>query len=177
MWRSRTRKHFFGLVTFFVTSFPKNVTFWHRRYKKILNGKKLIILLRPDFTPNKHYENSLVDNNCDLNVLTSHHVPFTPGNSRLFSFGLRSILTSHGLMLVRDSLSRCTSDWPLTITCYILTLTSQPIHPSDGTSFQVFTDAQGWEVWNTWTHILFRWRKTITNQLLKTLPKQHITHK
>jgi len=40
MWRSRTRKYFFSLVTFFVTSFPKNVTFWPRQYKKKLNGKK-----------------------------------------------------------------------------------------------------------------------------------------
>jgi len=31
---------FFWLVTFFVTSFPENVTFWHRRYKTFLNGKK-----------------------------------------------------------------------------------------------------------------------------------------
>ena len=28
MWRSRTRKCFIQLVTVFVTSFPKNVTFW-----------------------------------------------------------------------------------------------------------------------------------------------------
>ena len=27
-------------MTFFVTSFPKNVTFWHRQYKTFLNGKK-----------------------------------------------------------------------------------------------------------------------------------------
>ena len=40
MWRSRTRKHLFKLVTFFVTSFPKNVTFWPRRYKKKFNRKK-----------------------------------------------------------------------------------------------------------------------------------------
>ena len=44
--------------------------------------------LRP--APKEHYENSLLDrnNNCDLNVFTS-----------------RQVLTSHGLMLVRDSLS------------------------------------------------------------------------
>jgi len=30
MWRSRTRKYFFKLVTFFVKSFPKNVTFGPR---------------------------------------------------------------------------------------------------------------------------------------------------
>jgi len=40
MWRSRTRKYFFDLVTFFVTSFPKNVTFWPRRNKTFLNGKE-----------------------------------------------------------------------------------------------------------------------------------------
>jgi len=40
MWRSRTRKYFFQSVTFFVTSFPKNITFWPRLYKKNLNGKK-----------------------------------------------------------------------------------------------------------------------------------------
>ena len=40
MWRSRTRKYFFWLVTFFVTSFPKNVTFWPRRYITLLNWKK-----------------------------------------------------------------------------------------------------------------------------------------
>ena len=40
MWRSRTRKYFFQLVTFFVTSFPENVTFWPRRYKTFLNGKE-----------------------------------------------------------------------------------------------------------------------------------------
>jgi len=39
MWRSRTRKYLFELLTFFVTSFPKNVTFWPR-YKTFLNGKK-----------------------------------------------------------------------------------------------------------------------------------------
>jgi len=33
-------KIFVELVTFFVTSFPKNFTFWHRRYKTFLNGKK-----------------------------------------------------------------------------------------------------------------------------------------
>jgi len=33
-------KIFFWLVMFFVTSFPKNVTFWPRRYKTFLNGKK-----------------------------------------------------------------------------------------------------------------------------------------
>ena len=32
MWRSCTRKYFFELVTFFVTSFPKNVTIWPLRY-------------------------------------------------------------------------------------------------------------------------------------------------
>jgi len=69
----------------------------------------------PVFTPNEHDENSLVDRNND--------------------YDLRSILTSHGLMLVRDSLSQCTSDWTLTITCYILTLTIQPIHLGNGTSF------------------------------------------
>jgi len=31
---------------------------------------------------------------------------------------LRSILTSHDLMLVRDSMSQCTSDYTLTVTCY-----------------------------------------------------------
>ena len=40
MWRARTRKYIFELVTFLVTSFPKNVTFWPRRYKTFLNGKK-----------------------------------------------------------------------------------------------------------------------------------------
>jgi len=40
MWRSRTRKYLFELVTFFVTSFPKNVTFWPRRYETFLNRKK-----------------------------------------------------------------------------------------------------------------------------------------
>jgi len=39
-WHSRTRKYFFQLVTFFVTFFPKNVTFLPRRYKMFLNGKK-----------------------------------------------------------------------------------------------------------------------------------------
>jgi len=39
-WRSCTRKYYFQLLTFFVTSFPKNVTFWPRWYKKKLNGKK-----------------------------------------------------------------------------------------------------------------------------------------
>jgi len=40
MWRSRTRKFLFELVTFFVTSFPKKLTFRPRRYKKNWNGKK-----------------------------------------------------------------------------------------------------------------------------------------
>jgi len=31
---------FFELLMFFVTSFPKNVTFWPRRYKTFLKGKK-----------------------------------------------------------------------------------------------------------------------------------------
>ena len=31
---------FFKLVTFFVTSFPKNVTFWPRRYNFFLSGNK-----------------------------------------------------------------------------------------------------------------------------------------
>jgi len=44
-WRSRTRKHFFELVTFFVTSFPKNVTFWPRRYKFFWNGRNVTIRL------------------------------------------------------------------------------------------------------------------------------------
>ena len=33
-------KIFFELVTFFVTSFAENVTFWHCWYKTFLNGKK-----------------------------------------------------------------------------------------------------------------------------------------
>jgi len=50
MWRSRTQKYFFWIVTFFVTSFPKNATFCPRRYKKKLRnvtirlGLKLIFL-------------------------------------------------------------------------------------------------------------------------------------
>ena len=47
---------------------------------------------------------------------TSWHVQF--GTSRLFGICLRNILPSHGLMLVRDSMSRCTSDRILTVTCY-----------------------------------------------------------
>ena len=39
----------------------------------------------------------------------SRHVQFTPGTSRSFSICLRSTLTSPVLMLVRDSMSRCTS--------------------------------------------------------------------
>jgi len=35
-----THEFVFELVTFFVTSFPKNVTFWPRQYKTFLNGKK-----------------------------------------------------------------------------------------------------------------------------------------
>jgi len=41
---SRT-KIFVELVTFFVTSFPKNVTFWPRQYKFFLNGRNVTIRL------------------------------------------------------------------------------------------------------------------------------------
>ena len=42
MWRSRTRKYF---VTFFVTSFPQNGTFWPRRYKTFWMGIYVTIRL------------------------------------------------------------------------------------------------------------------------------------
>jgi len=35
-----TRKSLFLIVTYFVTSFPKNVTFGPSRYETFLNGKK-----------------------------------------------------------------------------------------------------------------------------------------
>jgi len=52
---------------------------------------------------------------------------FTTGHVRPLSIVSLSTTSWHGLMLVRDSKSRCTSDFTLTVTrytCYILTLTS-----------------------------------------------------
>jgi len=79
------------------------------------------------FTPKTHYETSLVNRTyaCARPRLTSRPVQFTTGTSRLFFIGPWSPSTSHGLMLVRDSMSRCTSDLPLKVTCNILTFTSQ----------------------------------------------------
>ena len=62
------------------------------------------------------------------------HVLFTPGTPRLFCIGLMSIVPSHGLMLVRDLMSRCTSDRTLTVTCTFSHSHLKPIHQLDGTS-------------------------------------------
>jgi len=64
-----------------------------------------------------------------------------PGTSRQFVIDPRSHSTSHGhavawccswlsLMLVRDLMSRCTSDFLLTVTCYIFTITSKTRIPN-----------------------------------------------
>ena len=50
--------------------------------------------------------------------LTSRPVHFTPGTSCLFFTGPWSPSTSDGLMLVRDSMSRCTRHMRLIVTCY-----------------------------------------------------------
>ena len=64
-------------------------------------------------------------------VLYAWTLQFTTGHVRLFSIVSLSTTSLHGLMLVRDSKSRCTSDSTLTITCYILTLPSPALssHP------------------------------------------------
>jgi len=50
----RTRKYFFQLVTVFVTSFPKNGTFWPRRYKTFWTGRNVTIRL--GLRPIRHWD-------------------------------------------------------------------------------------------------------------------------
>jgi len=47
--------------------------------------------------------------------------PVDTGTSRPFSIVSLNTTSSHGLMLVRDSTSRCTNDSTLTVTCYLQT--------------------------------------------------------
>jgi len=51
-------------------------------------------------------------------VLYTWTLQFTTGHVRPFSMVSLSTTSSHGLMLVRDSKSQCTSDSTLTVTCY-----------------------------------------------------------
>ena len=51
-------------------------------------------------------------------VLYTWTLQFTTGHVRVFSIVSLSTTYLPGLMLVRDSMSRCTSDSTLTITCY-----------------------------------------------------------
>jgi len=74
----------------------------------------------PIFAQNKHYENSLVNPTYAGVVLYTWTLQCTTGHVRLFSIVSLSITSLHGLMLVRDSKSRCTSDTTLTVTCYTL---------------------------------------------------------
>jgi hypothetical protein len=91
--------------------------------------------------------------------LTSRPVHFTPGTSRSLFIGPWRTSASHGLMLVRDSMSRCTSDLPLTVTCYILTLTFQPHRTTYGASFQVLSDGRAYS-WHV-TSVLHRFLENL----------------
>jgi len=51
-------------------------------------------------------------------ILYTWTLQFTTGHVRPFSIVSLSTTSLHGLMLVRDSKSRCTSDSTLTVTCY-----------------------------------------------------------
>jgi len=68
----------------------------------------------PSFTPKTHYENSLVNHNyaCATLHFTCRLVQFTSETSRQFFMGLWSPSISHGLMLVRDSMSNVQVTYP-----------------------------------------------------------------